>query len=533
MTKPTGRPRGRPPKARQDAETITNADGWTNTALNIGRTKGDPIHATKYAAVPVLDRGSLERVYRGDGLARRVVDLPVDDATREWIEADPLVITEMERLGAKREITNALKWARLYGGAVIVALLDDSLDFDQPVKPNGIRRVLQLRVYDRHRVTWTTADIDKDPESRGHGKPTHYTVQPIHGAPYRVHASRLHILDGLELPEEARQRNNGWGDSALQSVYQSLMNYGVTMGASASIVRDFVQTVIGVKGLADLIRQGGDDIITKRATLIDMTRSVANTIFFDADGETYSKQASSVTGLPDLWDRFALHVSASTGIPATRLMGKSAAGLNATGEGDERQWHDVVRAYQQDQVRPAIQWLADLIEAQLDWSDTPETMAWTFPALGQPSEAVWADIKLKTAQADAIYLDRAGVDPEYLFELRFGQGEYRPDVTFDRTAYLEWLTERARESGVGAEGDAPEGLPLGEDKAKEALNGAQIKSLQEIAFAVAAKQLPKETGLEIITTAFAAVGPEQAARILDPTDGFSPDDLAGGGGLSE
>lgn len=525
MTKPTGRPRGRPPKARQDAEALVRTDGVFNAALNLGRTSGDAVASTKYAATPALDRKTLERVYRSDGLGRRVVDVPVDDATREWIEADQLLIDELERLGAKREITNALKWGRLFGGAVIVALLDDSLGFEEPVNPDGIRRVLQLRVYDRHRVTWTTSEIDNDPESPTFGRPTFYTVQPTRGTPYRVHTSRLHLIDGLGLPDDARALNQGWGDSALQSSYQALLNYGLTMSASANIVRDFIQTVIAVRGLADLIRQGDDDVITKRATLIDMTRSVANTIFTDADGETYSKQASSVTGLPDLWDRFALHVSASTGIPATRLMGKSAAGLNATGEGDERQWHDVVRAYQQDEVRPAIQWLVDLLDAQIEWRERPETMDWTFPALGQPSESEWADIKLKTAQTDAIYIEQAAADGEYLFDLRFGQGEYRPDVAFDRAAYLEWLAERARESGLGGD-DAQQGTTVGDDKAKEALNGAQIKSLQEIAFAVASGQLPKDTGMEIITTAFASVDPEKAARILDPTDSFQPSDLS-------
>lgn len=454
MTKPTGKPRGRPPKSRTDAEAMVRVDGWQNIALNLGNKGGDAVASTKYAHVPNLGRVTLESMYRGDGLAKRVVDVPVDDAAREWIEADQKLLDELARLRAKAEMVDALKWSRLFGGAVVVALIDDSLEFDQPINPNGIRRVLQLRVYDRHRVTWTTTDIDRNPESANFGRPTHYTVQPIHGAPYRVHVSRLHKLDGLPLPDEARQRNNGWGDSALQSVYQALMNYGLTMNSSASIVRDFVQTVLSIKGLTDMIRQGQDDLVTKRAQLIDLTRSVSNTIFMDADGEQYDKRASSVAGLADLWDRFALHVSAATGIPATKLMGKSAAGLNATGEGDERSWHDVVRAYQTDEVQPLIQWLVDLLDAQRDWrvADRPETMEWTFPAIGQPSEAEWAEIKLKNAQTDQIYIDRGGVDAEYLYELRWGHGEYRPDVTFDRDAFQEWLATRAAEE-VGGESD--------------------------------------------------------------------------------
>lgn len=444
MTKPTGRPRGRPPKATSQARDLTRADGWQNVALNLGNKGGDAVRSTRYAPIDNIPKNTLEQMYRGDGLAKRVVDILVDDAMREWIESDEKLIAELARLKAKSEMIDALKWARLFGGSVVVALIDDGLDFEQPVNPNGIRRVLQLRVYDRHRVTWTTTDIDQNPESQTFGQPVYYTVQPQHGGTYRVHVSRVHKIDGLSLPDDARQRNNGWGDSALAPVYQALLNYGMTMNATASIVRDFVQTILSIKGLSEMVRQGEDDMIVKRATLIDMTRSVSNTIFLDADGETYDKKASSVAGLADLWDRFAQHVSATTGIPMPRLTGRSVGGLNTTGDGDEKMWHDVVRAYQTDEAAPLLEWLVNLLSLQLDWSrdDQPETMGWAWPALAQPSEVEWAEVKLKNAQADQVYISAGALDPEYLYHLRYGQGEYRAEITYDQDAYLEWSAEQ-------------------------------------------------------------------------------------------
>ena len=442
MTKPTGRPRGRPPKARQDAQANVKGDGWRNVLLNLGQTSGNPMHRTDYAPTARVDQKTAENVYRGDGLGRRVVDVLVDDAIREWIESSAELLAEFKRLGAKQEISDAAKWARLYGGAVLVALVDDGGDFDQPVNMNRVRAVRQLRAYDRHRVTWSSADIDQDPLSGNFGKPLFYRVSPPHGVPYRVHHSRAWRIDGLPLPIDARLENNGWGDSALQTVFDALRNYAMTMSASANIVRDFVQTVLGIKGLTEMLRMGEDELVAKRATIIDLTRSVANTIFTDADGETYSKQASSVAGLPELWDRFALHVSACTGIPATKLMGRSPAGMNATGDSDMRQWYDTVQAYRTDELEPMIEWLAGLIDAQSEWRTRPETMDWQWPSIMQPTDQEWADIKLKNAQADAIYIDRQAVDAEYLFHLRNGEGEYRPDVTYDHNAFMEWVVER-------------------------------------------------------------------------------------------
>lgn len=418
---------------------VHNADGWVNISLNLGNKGGDPVAGSRYGRVSVLDRVTLEDLYRSDGMGRRVVDVPVDEALRGWIEGEQELLNELKRLSAKNHVVEALKWARLFGGAVIVALIDDSLDFADPVNENGVRRVLQLRVYDRHRVSWTNADIDQDPMSPYFGLPTHYTISPPQGTSYRVHVSRMYRIDGLDLPDNARQRNNGWGDSALQSVYQALMNYGLTMNATVSIVRDFVQTVLGINGLSEMIAAGQDDLVAKRAQAIDMTRSVANTIFLDAEGETYQKQASSVTGLPDLWDRFALHVSACTGIPATKLMGRAPQGMDATGEGDERNWYDVVEAYRTDEVEPLMEWLSGLLDSQLEWTERPETMDWTWPALGQPSEREWAEIRKLNAETDQIYVNAGAADAQYIYHLRFSQEDYRSEITYDPQAYEEWF----------------------------------------------------------------------------------------------
>jgi phage-related protein (TIGR01555 family) len=434
----TGNPRGRPRKSKVDGQASVKADGWQNVLTNIGGRK-DPTTAARVSAMPFFSRETLSALYRADGLARRIVDVQVEDALREWVECDDALTAEFRRINAKQEVSDALKWARLFGGALIVAMVDDGQDFDQPLNRNAIRSLRQLRVYDRHRVTFNTSDIDMDAMSETFGKPLFYTVTPISGTPYRVHASRAWRLDGLPLPDLERQLNQGWGDSALMPVYEALQAYGQTMGASANIVRDFVQVVLGIRGLTDMLRQGEDDLVAKRANIIDMTRSVANSVFLDADGETYDKKASSVAGLADLWDRFALHVSSVTGIPATKLLGRSPSGLNATGESDMRQWYDVVQAYRGDEIDPPVRWILGLIEAQSEWTDRPEgEIEITWPSLYQPTEAEWADVKVKIAQADAIYMDRGGVDPEYLYHLRYGSGEFRPDAPYTIEGLEEW-----------------------------------------------------------------------------------------------
>lgn len=444
--------------------TIQNLDGWANILTNSGGA-GDPNSAMRIVNRGALDSGTLSALYRLDGIARRVVDVPVDDALREWIEADDALIDALEAIGAKKQIERAAKWARLFGGAGLLILADDGGDLNTPLNERRVSRVVGLRAYDRDRITWDFASIQQDPRSPRFGEPVIYRVSPIQGVPFDVHHSRLMIFDGEEVSEQDRIANNGWGDSALQAPYESIRNFATASNASTGIVRDFVQTVLSISGLSDMIRSGQDQLVRDRVTLIDLTRSVANTVFLDADGESYSKQASSVAGLSDLWDRFALHVAGTTGIPVTKLLGRSPAGLNATGEGDMRNWHDVVRAYQSDTIRPVLQRVIDLLAAQRDGRIADA--AWSFPDLNVPSEKEWAEIKKINAEADAIYIDRGGADAETLFIARFGESEYKTELVDMKPmpdVEPETETPPALPSG-GASGTGEEGIPDGGEDA--------------------------------------------------------------------
>lgn len=63
-------------------------------------------------------------------------------------------------------------------------------------------------------------------------------------------------------------------------------------------------------------------------------------------GEEVQQLTTSLTGMAENVELFYLLVSAKTDIPYTELVGKSAQGMNATGEGDRRKWYDKCRNIQ-------------------------------------------------------------------------------------------------------------------------------------------------------------------------------------------
>ena len=76
-----------------------------------------------------FNRQQLIELYRADGLARRIVEIPAKDMVREWfeIDGDPdgIITDKLGTLKSKKIFKEALFWSRLFGGSVITMLIKD------------------------------------------------------------------------------------------------------------------------------------------------------------------------------------------------------------------------------------------------------------------------------------------------------------------------------------------------------------------------------------------------------------------------
>ncbi len=411
-------------------------DGWFNLLASMGGGN-DRRSSTTYSAGSILAEKDLEQIYRYNGFAKKIIDLPAYEMTREWVEVDNDPdnhgLTELEKLNAKKHLRDSCKWGNLYGGALVVMGVDDGGLLEQPVNEKNIRRVDWLRVYDRWQVSWTTADINQNPESPYFGVPEYYRISAYtSGQSFIVHASRVLVHPGCDVPERVRVANQGWGDSKMQSIYEELRDYGIIKSSSVSIVQDFVQTLLQIENLADLIASGKEDIVKKRLEIIDLSRSVNNTILLDK-GEDFSKQSSTVTGLADLIGQFALALSGVTGIPVTKLFGQAPAGLNATGESDIRNFYDEISSQQEEVLLPMLQKLHRYIMLGKDTGykgKINEDAKIQFVPLWQLSEKEDAEYKHTIAKTDDLYLKGGVLSPEEVAVNRFENG-FNPDTMLD------------------------------------------------------------------------------------------------------
>ena len=344
----------------------------------------------------------LEQIYAENPLAWKLVDLYPDDATRKGIELEDgeAIYAELERLNAMQEIRKALKTARLFGGAAILMDIADGQELTAPAKPAPIRSLTVIEPDYIRAENWSP-----------YKKTEYYRLQTEDRFDL-IHYSRLLVFDGVDVSSTIRKENEGWGESVLRRCYQPLIAVDVAHGLVPTILQDFIQGVLKLNGLNEEMANDCDASTgTVKARLDAMLygRSVINDLVLDKEDE-YTRQTTSVTGINDLIRNPERWLVAASGIPHTKLLGESpGASLSQSGSSQDKDWAKAVSAYQEDEIRPALNQLLKLI--------TGEMVPFEFCALDEPTELEWADIALKHAQVDQIYFGM-GADPKIIFEKR-------------------------------------------------------------------------------------------------------------------
>lgn len=515
---------------------VTSADGWQNAVTGMGITGRDKGASIEYSSEGRLDRARLDEMGRSDGLARNIVEIIVDDAMRSgWVvsfksddenEVTPEQAIEFNEQVKKWEkdtrfksrVSQHLKQSRLQGGSLLTLGAIDGQKPDQPLDPSKVTSFRWFRAHDRHQVSISSA-IDDDPKSIGFGFPESYRLHSVHAQGVgsnrdemmidtEVHNSRVWRTDGTILSDRVRIQNGGWGDSVLEVCNEPLGNHGGAMKATRTIVQEWVQGVYKIKDLPGQILANGGETIRQRFHVMDHMRSLWQAIMIDADFEDYERKVVTAAGLPETLDRFMVHLSAVARMPMTLLFGVSPGGFG-TGEAEGDNWDDKVKAYQTDVIEPLLDYVYGVLFQTPEFEGFPQNWSIKFNSLQLTDPVEDAEIRLKTAQTDALYIQMGSLDPDEVAISRFAGATYSTETQLDEEG-------RKMDAALEAEG-------LG-DTAAEALNGIQITSLLDILERVKTGVLPKESAKVAIQVSLPQVTPEAINGMVDPIEVTGPID---------
>jgi len=429
------------PTPKAGANSKRRSDGWLNMLKGSGIENRDARVSNDFRASHDIGEYIQRALYRSDGLGKRIVDLLVDDMMRGGfsisgemgeLKADEVVKQEFRRLRLSKENKRGLSWARAFGGAVSVLRADDGGTYEDELDPDKLKRIEKVLVYDRHRVSVLQRYSDEDNPKYGEPEIYQISTNTTQGQT-QVHESRLLIWDGIDVDNEQRALNDGWGDSIYQSIWTQLSDIGISFGGSANLIDQFILGILEIENLQDLIAGGEEEQVKKRLRLIDISKSILGSILV-SKGEKYERVSASVGGLDKLLDKMIQALSSVSGYPVTVLFGQSPAGLQATGQSDIRIYYDKVSANQETEYRPNLERLSWLLMKQIEGpskGQVPEDWALTFPELWQPTAKETAETRKINAETDNIYITNNALTADEVANSRFGSGEYSAETELD------------------------------------------------------------------------------------------------------
>ena len=417
-------------------------DGVYNVFTGMGDPRRDSTVSTFFVSEVPLLQMELESLFRFCGMARRIVSIVPGEATRQWLkfpsDTDQKMIKAMQKLNFKCVFREFLETDRLHGGAVMVLGINDGGSLEDPLDESAIKEVEFLRVYDRWQVTYTQADYYLDPREKNYGTPERYFISPYNGLEsFYVHESRLMVLKGVSIPDRLRWSQLGWGDSVLQSCRDALMATEEIANSGRHLVKNMRQNIMKIAGLIPMLGGSSDmeERLIKRLNLMEMTGGLMNTMLVDAAQEDLIQVQADLSGIPAMMLEYNKRLSACTGIPPGILFGEAPSGLNANGQSEIQIFHDVIKAYQTDNLEVHINRMARLLMAakEGDWKGrVDDDMQAEWEPLDQPTDAQKAALRFSVAQTDAIYIGNGVLDPAEVAESRFGGGHYSMDTVLDK-----------------------------------------------------------------------------------------------------
>ena len=120
-------------------KTQLRLDGYYNV-LNKYGTQHDSTEYYQWASGTAVSDAELADLYAGNGLFATIIDAPANDATKNGIDLgikdkdlQKQLDDRLQTIHYQSKLSKALRWARLFGGAAVVMLVDDGRLLQEPL----------------------------------------------------------------------------------------------------------------------------------------------------------------------------------------------------------------------------------------------------------------------------------------------------------------------------------------------------------------------------------------------------------------
>lgn len=342
--------------------------------------KNSPLLANTAYEYITLDWMLLAQLYLRNGLAKKLVNMPVEDAFQSPLriksKTDITPLINQKYFSLMDEIKEALVWAGLFGGGVLIVGnwnqdLSEELNIDT-----------DLRFKAAHRweigstPEWSLEKTKGDPLSVNGCMSNPYHFSYYYGEP--VHNSRIIPIVTNKAPYPVNLTLMGWGTSELEEVIVG-MNQQVKLNNSIFFMVDQAVTrIIKAKDIATIggmntAQQEAYQSLIQQLTLFNMY----SFLFLDKEDQDFQNMQLSYGGISEISKEARATFGGFTRIPVKKLFGLDPDGLSTNDEATKDYYNTFVMSKRNNALRilnsiiPLIQEieLGKTEEFQVDFGD--------------------------------------------------------------------------------------------------------------------------------------------------------------------
>jgi len=361
-------------------------------------------------------------LYKSNGFIQNIIDVPANDAIREWITIETnldeqynisrMIQTRMDELKVREKMRDLVRYARmyekgswLYYGIIAEAPQDYKL-LKEPLPLNTLKYIDFINVIDNpDRVS--ILEINQSEPLKKDYREYNFLISGT-----ETHKSRFSWLVNNFIPEDKR------GMSQIDIVFDSISAQDSALWSTSTMVQDMATKIFKSDLIANLEP-------TKKAELLSKLKHIMTTlssIVLTSD-EDFQKLTYNVTGIREIFEFIFDNLAGVSNIPKNILLGK-AHGVVTAGEYDTLNYYAQVSNYQENYLRPIIDKIIKLILHEqcgeiyrtvdnineIDWKYEFNSL-WTLDPISQ------ADVDLKKSQRDEIDFNIGKANSEELRNL--------------------------------------------------------------------------------------------------------------------
>lgn len=352
------------------------SDAFANPAAKTGWGEENLINATEYPMTRLTqDWQLLTSLYRSSWIVQRVCNAIPEDALADLMVEAPGISTEdlhkleeeIRSTHLRESLLDGLRWGRLYGGAAAIIMIsgqeeDLSLPLDiNNIMPGSFRG---LYIVDRWSGIYPGLDLVDDERDPDFGLPEYYEVRDENGAGnYRVHHSRVIRFCGTKMPYWEQVAEQYWGTSAIESMYDELIKRDNVAHNIANLTFKANLSVLQVENLDQMFATSSTVHQRRMYAMLSAINTMENSLGIRLvnKGDDIQQLQYSFSGLPEVMDSAMMDMAGATGIPVTRLFGRSPAGMNSTGESDEKMYRQALEQERAIHITPALEKLIPIV----------------------------------------------------------------------------------------------------------------------------------------------------------------------------